>query len=132
MVPKRKESMSHLDEVARCKVNGPEGWAVFAWERIGDGNDLVVTGGVPRLLKAGPRKGKPTWRDVPTQKAVVTGAEIEAEKARYEADTGKCSDCMGSGQVFASWSQAEGKKYRACGRCGGTGERPNGVGSAAP
>ena len=80
---------------------------------------------MPRLLKTGPRKGKPTWRDVPTQKAVVTGAEIEAEKARYEADTGKCSDCMGSGQVLARWSAAEGKKYRPCGRCGGTGERPN-------
>ena len=122
--------MSHLNEVARRKVNGAEGWAVCAWERIGDGNDLVVTGGVPRLLKTGPRKGKPTWRDVPTQKAVVTGAEIEAEKARYEADTGKCSDCMGSGQVFASWSQAEGKKCCTCGRCGGTGERPN-VGAKA-
>lgn len=110
--------MSHLDEVARRKVNGPEGWVVCAWERIGDGNDLVVTGGVPRMLKAGPRKGKPTWRDVPTQKAVVTKAEIEAEKVRYEADTGKCGDCMGKGEVFASCSVAEGTKYRPCKRCG--------------
>lgn len=117
--------MSHMDEVARRKVSGPEGWAVCAWERIGDGNDLVVTGGVPRVLKAGPRKGKPTWRDVPTQNAVVTEAEIEAEKARYEADTGKCGDCYGKGEVFASWDHIEGVKHRKCGRCGGSGERPN-------
>lgn len=118
-----RSTMSHLDEVARRKVNGPEGWAVCAWERIG--NDLVVTGGVPRLLKAGPRKGESTWRDVPTQKVVVTEAEIDAEKARYEADTGKCSDCMGKGDVLASWSVAEGIKYRPCKRCGGTGKPPN-------
>jgi hypothetical protein len=105
--------MSHLDNVARRKVNGPEG------------SDLVVSGGVPRLLKAGPRKGKPTWRDVPTQRAVVTRAELDAEKARYEADTGKCSECMGTGKVLASWSAAEGVKYRPCKRCDGTGERPN-------
>lgn len=117
--------MKHLDEVARRKVSGPEGWAVCAWERIGTGNDFVVTGGVPRLLKAGPRKGKPTWRDVPTQKAVVTGAEIEAEKARYEAHTGKCSDCTGKGEVFSSWSAADGIKYRKCQRCDGSGGRPN-------
>lgn len=110
---------------SRRKVAGPEGWEVCAWERIGDGNDLVVTGGVPRLLKTGPRKGKPTWRDVPTQKAVVTGAEIEAEKARYEEQTGKCSDCMGKGEVFANWSAADGVKHRRCKRCDGTGERPN-------
>lgn len=117
--------MSHLDNVARRKVNGPEGWAVCAWEVIGEGSDLVVTGGVPRLLKAGPRKGKPTWRDVPTQRAVVTRAELDAEKARYEADTGKCSECMGSGKVLASWSATEGVMYRPCKRCDGTGERPN-------
>lgn len=117
--------MGHLEEVARRKVNGPDGWAVCRWERIGAGNDLVVTGGVPRVLKSGPRKGRLTWRDVPTQKAVVTGAEIEIEKVRYEANTGKCGDCMGNGEVFASWSAAEGIKHRPCMRCGGTGERPN-------
>lgn len=117
--------MSHLDELARRKVAGPEGWEVCGWERVGGGNDLIVEGGVPRLLKAGPKKGKKTWRDVPTQKVVVTGAELEAEHARYEEQTGKCGDCYGHGEVFASWSVAEGTKYRPCKRCGGTGERPN-------
>ena len=119
--------MSHLDEVARRKAKGPEGWAVCAWERIGDGNDLIVTGGVPRLLKAGPRKGKPTWRDVPVQKVVVTGEEIAAERARYETATDNCADCMGIGKVFASWSAAEGVKHKDCRRCGGDGKAKEGT-----
>jgi hypothetical protein len=32
---------------------------------------------------------------------------------------------MGTGKVLASWSAAEGVKYRPCKRCDGTGERPN-------
>ena len=115
--------MSHLDEVARRKVSGPEGWKVCRWERIGTGNDLLVEGGVPRLLESGPRKGKQTWRDVLIQKAVVTGDEIDAEHARYESTTGKCGDCYGTGEVFASWSVAKGTTFRECKRCGGTGER---------
>lgn len=115
---------THMDEAARRKVGGPEGWQVCAWERIGDGNDLVVEGGVPRLLKSGRHKGKPTWRDVPTQKTVVTGAEIEAEKTRYMAETGKCAECYGKGQVMASWSVVDGVKHRTCRRCNGTGAAP--------
>lgn len=111
--------MSHLDEVAKRKVSGPDGWEVYGWERVG--SDLLVEGGVPRLLKAGPRKGQKTWRDVPVQKAVVTSAELTAEHDRYEAETGKCGDCYGKGEVFASWSATEGTKYRQCQRCGGTG-----------
>lgn len=117
--------MSHLDTIARRKVSGPDGWEVCGWERIGGGNDLVVEGGVPRLLKSGPKKGKKTWRDVPVQKAVVTSDELKAEHARYEAETGNCGDCYGKGEVFASWDHVEGTKYRKCERCGGTGERPN-------
>lgn len=115
-------SMNHLESVARRKVCGPEGWAVCSWECIG--NDFVVEGGVPRLLQAGPNKGQKTWRDRPRQQAVVTRAELDAEHARYEAETGKCGDCFGKGEVFASWSATDGTKYRTCKRCGGNGERP--------
>ena len=116
--------MSHLNAVARRKVSGPEDWEVCGWEKIGAGNDLVVEGGVPRLLKAGAKKGQKTWRDVPVQKAVVTSDELKAEHARYEAETGNCGDCYGKGEVFASWSVTEGTKHRECKRCGGTGKRP--------
>ena len=117
--------MTHMDEVAKRKVSGEDGWEVCGWERIGEGNDFVVEGGVPRMLKAGPRKGKKTWRDVPMQKAVVTGDELRAEHSRYEEETGKCGDCYGKGEVFSSWSVTEGTKMKPCRRCGGIGYRPS-------
>ena len=121
----------HLDAVARRKVSGPDGWEVCAWERIGDTGDLIVQGGVPRLLKSGPRKGEKTWRDGPVQKAVVTRAELDAEHARYEAETGKCGDCYGRGEVLKSWSAAEGLKHRECKRCAGSGNAPTEAARAA-
>lgn len=115
--------MSHLNEVARIKVGAPAEWEVFAWEVIGDTRDLVVIGGVPRLLKRGPRKGQKTW-DGPRQSAVVTRAELDAEHARYESATGNCGDCLGGGEVFAGWSAKDGTKMKPCHRCAGSGKRP--------
>jgi hypothetical protein len=122
--------MKHLNSVAKRKVSGPDEWEWCKWERIGEGNDFVVEGGVPRLLKSGPRKGEKTWKGVETQKTVVTDAEIKAEHARYEQDTGNCGDCMGSGRVFARWSADNGEDYKPCSRCGSTGKAP-GVENAA-
>lgn len=116
--------MDHMNEVARRKVNGPEGWEICGWERLGDGRDFVVEGGVPRLLTRGPRKGHKRW-DGPRLKTVVTGAEIDAEHARYEADTGNCGDCGGTGEVLAGWSAKDGTKLEPCPRCGATGKTPN-------
>ena len=119
-------TINHLTEVARRKVGAPSEWEVFAWEMIGDTNDFVVTGGIPRLLTRGPRKGQKTW-DGPSQKAVVTQSELHAEHARYELATGKCGDCFGSGEVFAGWSVSEGTRMKSCRRCGGSGNQPKAV-----
>jgi len=113
--------MNHMNAVAKRKVGGTEGWEICAWERIGDGRDFVVEGGVPRLLKQGPRKGRKTW-DGPRQKTVVT---IDAEHARYEEETGNCGDCGGTREAFQSWSAKDGVKMKVCSRCAGTGKRPN-------
>lgn len=113
--------MNHMNTIAKRKVSGPEGWEICIWERIGSGDDFVVEGGVPRLLKSGPRKGRNTWRDVPLQKTVVTGDELKAEHAWYEADTGNCGDCFGAGEVFAGWHHVHGTTLRKCKRCDGKG-----------
>jgi len=120
--------MNYMNEVARRKVNGPDGWEICVWKRIGDGRDFVVEGGVPRILTRGPRKGRKRW-DGPRLKTVVTGAEIDAEHARYEAETGNCGDCGGKGEVFASWSVTDGTMMRPCQRCNATGKTPNGGGN---
>lgn len=42
----------------------------------------------------------------------------------WEAETGNCFRCNGSGQESLGWSKAEGPRYRQCSRCGGTGKAP--------
>jgi hypothetical protein len=117
--------MNHMENVARRKAGGPEGWKVCAWRVVGEGRDMVVTGGVPREMKSGPRKGKPTWRDVPTQTVVVTGEEQDAEKERYEAATGHCGDCFGKDESIRRWSAVNGLEVLPCARCCGTGRAHN-------
>ena len=117
--------MDHLGTVARRKVGGSPEWEYFKWERVGEGRDFIVEGGIPRLLKSGPRKGEKTWKDCACQKTIVSGAEIDAEHARYEAETGKCGDCGGTGEVFSSWRAGEGTKMKPCKRCNATGKTPN-------
>ena len=117
--------MNHFESVARRKVGGEPEWECCRWERIGEGRDMLIEGGIPRLLKSGPRKGMKTWQGQNTQKAVVTGEEIEAEHSRYEAETGNCGDCFGKGNVFARWSMANGTETKACSRCNCSGLKPS-------
>ena len=112
----------HVDAIAKRKIN-ITGWEPYAWERIGT-DAIKVTGGIPRPLKSGPRKGQKTW-DGPSQVAVVVQAEVDDEIARYEEETGQCSECLGDGKVMHSYNCVKDEKtYRPCGRCTGTGARP--------
>lgn len=110
--------ISHMNAVA-IRKSGIAGWEPYAWERIGE--DVIFTGGIPRLLMRGPRKGKKTWDGKGTS-VVVTRAEESTEEARYVAETGNCGRCQGDGKVFASWSVTDGTKYRECKQCTGTGK----------
>lgn len=110
--------ITHLYAVA-IRKSGIEGWEPYAWERVGE--DVMLTGGIPRLLTRGPRKGQRTWDGKGTS-VVVTRGEESAEEARYVAETGNCGKCQGDGKVFASWSIADGTKYRECKPCTGTGK----------
>lgn len=107
----------HMDAVA-IRKSGIEGWEPFKWERVGD--DAMVTGGIPHILKTGPRKGKKTWRGKGTS-VVVTRAEQEAQATRYVEETGNCHECYGKGEVFASWHHIDGTKYKPCRDCGASG-----------
>lgn len=115
--------MNHMEGVARRKVGGTDQWEACKWKRIGEGNDFLLAGGVPRLRTKGKNKGSKTW-DGPLQEAVVTGAEFDAEHARYEADTGNCGDCGGSGEVLKRWSVESGAEMKVCPRCNGTRKSP--------
>lgn len=109
----------HTDAVA-IRKSGIVGWEPFAWEVIGT-DGMLITGGVPRHLTRGPRKGQKTWRGSKSSKVVVTRTEVDCEEARYMAETGNCGKCYGIGRVMVGWSVAEGEKYSACKACGGKG-----------
>ncbi|QSQ14082.1 hypothetical protein [Myxococcus landrumensis] len=86
----------------------------------------LVSGGVySTLVKSGPRKGKPNYGkpDPGTERRlVISFVELDACKAQWEAETGKCSKCGGSGEEGAGWSKEGGSRYRTCTRCNGSGK----------
>lgn len=117
--------MSHrpdfLNIVARSKLGKGDDWRWCKWNAIADG--YHVWGGVPRPKKSGPNKGRPKWDD-PLDECLVTGREMAEAEAAYEASTGKCRVCGGTGQQWTGWSAKSGNEYRPCTRCGATGRAP--------
>ena len=112
---------SFIDRIARKKLNALESWTHFKWQCIGKTDDLLVTGGITRILKSGPRKGKQTWDGV-GEIVCITATELEADYLAYEAETGNCHKCGGSGQEWRGWSAIDGNKYESCHYCLGTGK----------
>ena len=110
----------HMNRVAIRKA-GAAGWEPYSWQWIIGG--VLVIGGVPRLLKRGPRKGQKTW-DRNGAMVAVTTEEIAAEFCRYEIDSGRCGNCMGDGSVV-SRAGIDGTTYKQCPRCAGTGKAPD-------
>ena len=116
-----EEPPRFLFEIATRKARVP-GWQWFASRVVGDGDDaaFIVTGGIPRLLKAGPRKGCQTWDRKVATEVVVTRAEVDAAEAAYEAAIDWCRRCAGS-KVHMVASGENYVKYGQCWRCKGTG-----------
>lgn len=75
-----------------------------------------ITGGKPRTLKSGPRKGKLTVEPGTSIEVYVTRAEMLAEEQAYEDETGKCRACV-DGKVRRN------SAFVGCERCVGTGKR---------
>ncbi len=112
-----------MERVARRKLGAvPEGFEFFSWRVIGETDASEFRGGVPRILKSGPRKGEKTWKGSVVHTAIVTEAEGRAEQIRWVAETGSCGECLGSGERFKSWSVTEGTKHAPCRDCDGTGK----------
>ncbi len=76
-------SIEHFHAVAARKA-GEAGWEPISYEWVGDA--LLMKGGVPRLLKSGPRKGDKAWDPQSTSRVVVTEAEAAEEAVRQAAE----------------------------------------------
>jgi hypothetical protein len=111
-------SKSTFARAIAIEKSGVEGWTPFRWEVVGK-DDMLITGGVARVLDRGPNKGRERW-DGPGTRVVVTGKELDSAMATYEATTGSCAECEGSGKEVAGWSATSGTKYRTCAKCKGT------------
>ena len=101
-------------------------WVSIESKQSPFGRFTQVTGAVPvGFYSRGPRKGRAKW---PARKDCqvfrFTPAQLEEAMLAWEAETGNCSTCGGDGQEQFGWSKAEGKRYRQCSRCGGTGKAP--------
>lgn len=103
--------------------NQPSAWR---WWKL-DAHDAPkgftkIVGGVPvGIVSRGPRKGWPKWNTKASQTFFVADSDIVETKRLWSEQTGQCSNCCGTGQVFESWSRAEGTKTTGCVICGGKG-----------
>ena len=113
--------VNHAKEVIRKKLAPlPENWDIFKWERVGKDATIYYCA-TYRLAQKGKRAGKKVF-DKHTQKCVVIDSEVDAERARFESETGLCATCGGDGQEWAGWSITEGIKFQKCTCCNGTGK----------
>jgi hypothetical protein len=130
-------TLGHRERVALVKMGNPDGdFRFYEWRCIGP--DVLVAGCVvTRTYTKGKKKGTPVY-DGPRLEAVVTDAEVSAERARFEQETGKCGECCGDGQVFKGWHYQTGASYRPCRVCAGTGllvvavDPQDGIGTERP
>ena len=116
-------NFGHAESVALRKLGKvPDGFEFCSSEWIGT-DGFLLKGSVPRTITRGKNKGRKQWSK-PYLSAVVTRAEIDAERERYEAETGKCHKCMGETQVVTGWHHIEGTRRKECPRCKGSGKAP--------
>ncbi len=116
----------------REKYGAPELWRWFKWERkeIDKPHEfLLVEGGVcTAKIERGKRKGQDDWkkRDKAMDRTfVVARKDLDAFQAEWQARTGSCFKCYGTGQEWGGWSAANGNRYRPCTKCNATGNVPS-------
>lgn len=113
--------IDHGGNCALRKIGTPEGWTIYAWERLDDGSVLYRMA----LERPPGADGCRKWNTEQGKAVAVSQAEVSAEYARYEAETGKCGECGGHGGRWVGWNRDTGHKYAPCGKCVGSGNAPN-------
>lgn len=127
MTERRYVDFSLLAVAAKAVL--PEGWEIYQWETINidtPNEAIKVDGTVMRaLFVRGPRKGRKNFARRERDKDmsfIITRAEIQQAKAKWETETGFCGECYGNGDVAWSWHHQEGTKFKTCKKCSGTGK----------
>jgi hypothetical protein len=114
-----------FEEHARALAKMPEEWKVYSFKAIpnSDGT-LEFKGAIAPIYSQGKSKGLPNWKmaDKDSERAVyIKDADHDLWLVKWEASTGKCHQCVGTGEVFQSWETGKGVTYKKCSVCVGTG-----------
>lgn len=112
------------EAAARKKLGAGDDWRMYRWERVNlrPDSDVIVTGAVPiGTYTRGPRKGAPKWNTKIGERVTVSDRDFSEAQRAYEASTGNCRNCYGTGQQWCGWSADTGDKYCPCACCNETG-----------
>jgi hypothetical protein len=112
-----------LELCARQKLQQPDTWLAYRYEVKNHGTPgayYEVKGAITPLKTRGKNKGQPNWGKLDKSTdftAAIQFDQLAAFIKQWEADTGLCHKCGGTGQEFAEWSADEGTKTRPCMGC---------------
>lgn len=113
---------------AIAKHGAPTDWHWHTLEALGKHPNYtgsLVRGCVPATFQKGKRKGQFNFKggDKATELSfAIAHDQFAAFHAEWEAETGRCSKCFGSGQEWTGWSATEGSRFKPCARCDATGK----------
>lgn len=115
-----------IEERLRREHSLPEAFYFYryAWQpAYGEPIYCEFEGAECPVFTRGPKKGKPNYRKkVNVRMFAVTVAQAGDWEDEWEAETGKCSNCLGEGRVVSKWSKAGGTEWRVCKLCNGRGK----------
>jgi hypothetical protein len=105
----------------------PANWEAYRWQARGEKETgyVELQGGVFRKkITRGKNKGRTDYRspEPGTAATLSLSNKAHAEWLKlWEAETGHCVECMGTGKAWAGWNYKHGSCFRPCKECGATG-----------
>ena len=93
-------------------------WGAFHFMAM-EPSDVLVEVAEFRIVTKGKRKGRRSFFGH-ERRCVLSQADLDAERVRYETESGECADCD-KGQRVTGFTQA-GLTFKPCERCNGTGK----------
>lgn len=107
--------------VVRCHGK-PDGWSWCRLSADAPEDYISIHGAVPVGTK---RNGSPRWEGK-IDELWIRKSDVEETRRLWEAETGKCSECSGTGSLIESIhiDRESGKKHRTfrpCSHCSGSG-----------
>ena len=103
----------------------PDGWKWYELDARDMPDDFFkMVGDVPiGVITRGINKGHPKFAPKTKGRSFfLRMSQVEETKKLWEAETGKCSKCDGTGREQSGYSWKTGHSYVNCGKCDGNGK----------